>query len=51
MNPWEKLVRGFMQMCGGFFLIYSIVFIPEGLDLVRRGQIRVIDALLQLGFR
>lgn len=51
MNPYEKLLRGFAQMCAGWFLVYSIVFFREGFDLVRRGQIRVIDGLLQLGFR
>lgn len=51
MNPYEKIIRGFAQMCGGWFLFYSVIFMREGLDLIRRGHARIIDGLLQLGFR
>lgn len=50
MSPYEKLIRGFGQMCAGWLLIYSLLFMREGLDLVMRGQARIIDGLLQLGF-
>lgn len=51
MNPYEKLLRGFLQMCGGWFLVYSIIYMREGMDLIMRGQARVMDGLLQLGFK
>lgn len=51
MNPYEKIARGFIQHSLGVALLLTVVFIPEGIDLMRRGQIRIVDGLLQLGFR
>lgn len=51
MNPYEKILRGFVQHSCGVALVMTIFLIPEGIDLMRRGQLRIIDGLLQLGFR
>lgn len=51
MTPYSKILRGFVQHSCGVGLVVTIVFIPEGIDLMRRGQLRIIDGLLQLGFR